>query len=129
MSTILSNLGVHVFSPGRDITGETTALVVERTFLAISGPRTGGGNLAVATAGTGARAFGVAKWSTVTVGDLVGVARGGVVRVTTGAVALAAGVEVQSDANGKAVAKSTGIALGFTVDASAAGADALVALY
>jgi hypothetical protein len=128
MSTILNNLDVHIYEPGHNITAEATAPVSGKTFLGISGDRTMGGSLSVATAAAGGRVFGVAKWDATT-GQLVGVARGGVVRVITGAVALTAGVEVQSDAAGKAVVKSTGIAVGLTVAASAAGAEGQIALY
>jgi hypothetical protein len=128
MSTILSNLDVHVYAPGRDITGEATAAVTAKTFLAISGDRTMGGNIAVATAGAGARVFGVAKWDAAT-GQVVGVARAtGVVRVVAGA-AITAGVEVQSDAAGHAVPLSSGKPAGLAIATAASGADAQIALY
>jgi hypothetical protein len=128
MSTVLNNLDVHVYAPGRNITGEASAPVAAKTFLGIAGDRTMGGNLSVATATAGGRVFGVAAYDAAT-GQLVGVARGGVVRVITGAVALGAGVAVASDAAGHAVAAGSGIAAGFTVAASAIGADAQVALF
>jgi hypothetical protein len=127
MSTVLNNLDVHIYQPGFRLTGEASAPVSRATFLAISGDRTAGGNLSVATAGAGARVFGVAAWDAAT-GQLVGVARGGVVRVICGAAPLAAGVEVQSDIAGLAVVLSTGTAAGYTVAAAAAGAEAQIAL-
>ncbi len=46
MSTTITN--ASVYDPGANITAEATATVTARTFLAISGSRTSGGNIAVA---------------------------------------------------------------------------------
>ncbi|MCW2685515.1 MAG: hypothetical protein JWR37_405 [Mycobacterium sp.] len=128
MSTVLNNLDVHAYAPGRNITGEAFAPVVAKTFLGIAGDRTMAGSISVATATAGGRVFGVAAFDAAA-GQLVGVARNGVVRVICGAAALAAGVDVQSDAAGKAVAVSSGKPAGYTIAAAAVGAEALVALF
>lgn len=84
---------VRVYAPGADITAEATATVTGRRFVRISGNRATGGNLSVAHATAAARAFGVARHDATT-GELVSIARGGVVKVTTGAV-IAAGADVE----------------------------------
>ncbi|SKH28710.1 Uncharacterised protein [Mycobacteroides abscessus subsp. massiliense] len=62
------------------------------------------------------------------VGQLVRVARGGVVKVTaTGAIA--AGAEVQVGANGTVTTKAAGIAVGYAVTGAADTFDAQIALY
>lgn len=126
MSTTLPN--VRVYEPGRDITAEVTAAPVTiKRFVKIAGNRTGAGNLAITTAGAGERAFGVAAGNAA-VGQLVRVARGGVVKVTaTGAIA--AGAEVQVGAGGTVTTKAAGIAVGYAVTGAADTFDAQIALY
>lgn len=123
MSTTIRN--VYVYRPGQDVTAVATADLTARRFIAISGDRSGG-NIAVAPAGAGVRVFGVAAEDAAT-GELVHVARGGVVKVRA-AGAIAAGVEVQAAAGGAAATKSTGIAVGIAVTGAADGADAEIAL-
>ena len=60
MSTTITN--PYSYSPGANITAEATADVTARRFVAISGSRTAAGNLAVAPAADGDRAFGVAAF-------------------------------------------------------------------
>lgn len=108
---------ISVYAPGVNVTGQATAAVTARRFTAISGNRTAKGNLAVATAAAGARAFGVAR-NDAAIGDLVDIVRGGVVRVDAGG-AITAGAEVEVGATGKAITKASGIAVGYVVTGAA----------
>jgi hypothetical protein len=127
MSTTITN--PSVYDPGADITGEATATVTARTFLAISGNRAAGGNISVAPATAAGRICGVAGNDAAT-GDLVTLVRGNsrVVRVTAGG-NIAAGAEVEVGANAKAVTKSSGVAVGYAITAAASGAFAEISLY
>lgn len=124
MSTPITN--PRVYSPGADLTAEATATVVARRFVRISGDRATAGNLSVAHATAAGRAFGVAKHDAAT-GELLGVARDGVVKVTT-AGAIAAGVDVEVGADGKAVTRTAGVVVGYAINGAASGADAEIAL-
>lgn len=125
MSTTINS--AYSYSPGANITAEATAAVAGRRFVKISGNRTAGGNLAVAPAAAGNRALGVAA-DDAAVGQLVHVARGGVVKVIA-AGAIAAGVDVQVGAGGAAATASTGTVVGFAVTGAADGAVAEIAFY
>lgn len=125
MSTTITN--VRVYEPGRDITAEATAAVTGKRFVAIPGNRTTGGNVAVAPAAAAGRVFGVARHDAA-VGELVSVARAGVVKVTASG-ALAAFAEVQVGANGTATALAAGVAVGYAITGAADAADAEIALY
>ncbi len=128
MSTIIgTNAGIY--DPGKDITGEATGTVTAKTFLAISGNRTSGGNIAVATATAAGRICGVAR-NDAGSGGLVTIARGNsrVVKVTAGG-AIAAFAEVEVGANGKAVTKASGVPVGYALTAAASAADAEISLY
>lgn len=128
MSTTLRSPFVYE-PPAHEITAEATAAVTERQLVAVSGNRTPGGNVAVAPAGAGARAFGVAVWTAAS-GQLVRIARGGVVKVTAGAAAINAGDPIASDTNGHAVtATGTAAVIGLAINGAAAGAVAEVAFY
>lgn len=116
----------RVYAPGADVTAEATAAVTARRFVGISGNRTADGSIAVAHATAAGRAFGVAKEDAAT-GDLLGVARDGVVKVTTGG-AIVAGAEVEVGAAGRAVTKTSGIAVGYAITAAANNTDAEIAL-
>ena len=124
MSTILPN--PRVYAPGADITAQATATVTARRFVAISGDRSADGNVSVAHATAGGRAFGVAK-DDATTGELFGVARDGVVKVRAGA-AIAAGADVEVGTSGQAITKTSGVAVGYAITAAASGADAEIAL-
>lgn len=124
MSTTIPN--PRVYSPGGDITAEATAAVTARRLVAISGNRASGGNLSVAHAAAGARAFGVAKHDAAT-GELVGIARDGVVLVTAGG-SIAAGAEVEVGSAGRVVTATTGKVVGYAVTGAATNADAEIAL-
>jgi hypothetical protein len=127
MSTTIAN--PSVYDPGKDITAEATAAVTARRFLAVSGNRTAGGNMAVAPAAAGGRTCGVAG-NDAAAGGLVRVVRGNsrVVRVTASG-AIAAGAEVQVGANGTAATKAAGIAVGYAITDAADAANAEISLY
>ncbi|QUD82092.1 DUF2190 family protein [Gordonia polyisoprenivorans] len=125
MSTTIPN--PRVYSPGADITAQATAAVTARRFVAISGNRADRGNVSVAHASAGGRVFGVAKADAAT-GELVGVARDGVVKVHTAA-AIAAFAEVEVGANGQAITKASGTAVGYAITGAASGTDAEIHLY
>jgi hypothetical protein len=111
MSTTIAN--VRVYEPGRDLTAQTTSAVTAKRFVKINGNRTSGGNLAVNTATAAGRILGVAATDAAS-GELVRVARGGVVKVT---------------ADGPAKALAAGVAVGFAITGAADGTDAEIALY
>ncbi|MHC9294181.1 DUF2190 family protein [Mycobacterium sp. LTG2003] len=127
MSTTLTN--PSVYAPGADITAQATAAVTARTFLAISGNRVSGGNIAVAPATAAGRVCGVAG-NDAAIGELVTVVRGNsrVVKVTAGA-NIAAGAEVEVGANARAVTKTSGVAVGYAITGAASGAVAEISLY
>jgi hypothetical protein len=88
----------------------TTALVRQRLV-----------NFAGGTCGAGARPLGVAN-TAYDIGEQAGVNTHGELLVEAGA-AIAVGAEVESDASGCAVTKSTGVAFGAARDAAAAAGD------
>lgn len=119
---------ISVYAPGANISGQATAAVTVRRFVSISGNRTaGGGNLAIAPAAAGTRAFGVAR-DDAAIGELVDVVRAGVVRVDA-ASGIAAGAEVEVGAAGKAITKASGIAVGYVLTGAASNGVAEVHLY
>ncbi len=124
MSTTLT--APYVYSPGQDITGMATAASTTLTAVAISGDRSAGtGNVSVAPAAAGSRAFGVAAWDAAA-GVLVRVARGGVVKVRAGG-AITAGDAIQVGAGGTAVTATTGIVVGQAIASAPNGGIAQVA--
>ncbi|MGV9827298.1 capsid cement protein [Gordonia sp. NPDC003429] len=125
MSTTLAN--PRVYAPGVDVTAAASAAVTARRFVAITGNRTATGSLSAAHATAAGRIVGVAK-EDATTGALFGVARGGVVKVTTSG-AVAAFAEVEVGANGTAVTKASGVAVGYALTGAASGADAEIHLY
>jgi hypothetical protein len=128
MSTTISGSGT-VYDPGQTITGQATAAVTAKRFLAVSGSRAAGGNVSVAPATAAGRTCGVAG-NDAAIGELVRVVRGNsrVVKVTASG-AIAAGAEVEVGAAGQAVTKAAGVAVGYAITAAASGADAEISLY
>ncbi|MSZ75516.1 MAG: DUF2190 domain-containing protein [Actinobacteria bacterium] len=110
----MTNEMYGIYEPGADITGHASAAVTGRRFLKVSGNRTDG-NVAVNHATAGGRAFGVSKYSADS-GKKVGVARGNsrVVQVDVVGTVAAFG-EVEVGANGTAIPKNAGVAVGFVV--------------
>jgi len=123
MSTTITS--PFIYAPGENITAEATGTVAVRKFVKISGSRTGAGNLAVTAAAAGDRAFGVAA-NDATAGQLVRVARGGVVKVIA-AGAIAAGAAVQVGTGGAVSTAAAGVVVGFAVTGAADGAIAEIA--
>ncbi|MBX7453404.1 DUF2190 family protein [Mycolicibacterium sp. 3033] len=125
MSTTIPN--PRVYAPGADITAEATAAVTARRFLAISGNRASGGNLSVAHATAAGRVFGVAVTDAAS-GDLVTVARDGVLKVDAGGT-IAAFAEVEVGTAGRVVTKASGIAVGYALTGASNNTVAEIALY
>ncbi len=129
----MTNPNVGVYEPGRDLTGRASTAVTGKRFLKITGDRASvGGNIAVAHADAGGRVCGVSKYDAA-VAAVIGVARGNsrvtFVATPPAGTALVAFAEVEVGAGGTAVARGTGIAVGYTVTGSAVGVDAEVSLY
>lgn len=124
----MANDNVGVYEPGVDLTGHCTAAVTGKRFVRISGDRTDG-NISVAHATAAGRVAGVSKYDGA-IGAKIAIARGNsrVTYVTAGG-AIAAFAEVEVGANGTAVTKAAGIAVGYAVTAAADGADAEISLY
>lgn len=112
-----ANICVPLFKSGeKDVTVRTTAAVVGKTFAAISAdiqsgpvittavlPTTyDGGNFQAATCGAGAKPDGVFAYDAAINTVVPIIRKGATVPVTSGA-AITAGVEVMSDAAGKAI--------------------------
>lgn len=124
----MANENVGVYEPGKDLSGRCSAAVTGKRFVKISGDRSGG-NIAVAHADAGGRVAGVSKFDAAN-GALVAIARGNsrVTFVNAGG-AIAAFAEVEVGTDGKAVTKTTGVAVGYAVTAATSGADAEISLY
>lgn len=124
----MANENIGVYEPGQDISGRCSAAVTGKRFLKISGNRAGG-NVAVAHADAGGRVCGVSGRDTAS-GALVNVKRGKdrVTFVTAGG-AIAAFAEVEVGANGVAITKASGVAVGYAVTAAVNGGDAEISLY
>ena len=118
---------IQIYSPGQVITAQATAPVVQSTFVAVSGNRTSGGNIAAATATAAGVVLGVADHDA-KAGELFTVHRAGVVRVVAGG-AIAAGAQVEVGAAGKAVTLAAGKAVGYAITGAASAALAEIALY
>ena len=129
----MANEAISFYEPGRNITAVTSAAVTGKRFLAITGNRSTvastNGNITVAHAAAAGRICGVSQ-ADANVGQLVGVVRGNsrVVPVTAAA-AITAFQEVEVGANGQAVPRATGVAVGYAITAAALGADAQISLY
>lgn len=125
MSTVLST--PFVYAPGQDIPGVATAAITSRQFVKVSADRDSGtGNVSVAPAAAGDRPLGVAAWNAAT-GQIVRIARGGVLKVTAGG-AITAGDPIAVGANGAAVtASGTAVVVGQAIASAQNGAVAQVA--
>ncbi len=122
----MQNACQPLYTEGRNITGRASAAVTGKRFVAISGNGTEGVP-SVAHATAASQIFGVAGYDAASGGTLP-VIRKGVVPVKT-AGAISAGDEVEVGANGQAVTKSAGVAVGVALFDAASGADAFIALY
>lgn len=134
----LRNDVIPFMEPATAITAQVGAAVTGKRFVKISADRQAGpalnnsstgGNIVVAPCTAAAKAFGVAARDAAT-GDKVKVfVQNVIVPVTCGAVALVAGVEVESDASGQAVVLASGRPCGQVMANCAIGADAQILLY
>lgn len=124
----MANEMIDVYNPGTDITGRAQAAVTGCRFLKIAGNRSGG-NISVNHATAAGRVCGVSKYDAA-VGEIVGVARGKdrVVRVLASGVIAAFG-EVEVGANGVAVAKTAGVAVGYALTGATDATLAEISLY
>lgn len=119
---------IDVYAPGQDITAVAATEVTAKRFVKIAGNRSGG-NVSVAQADAAGRICGVAR-DDAAAGALLAVARGNsrVVRVRAAA-AISAGAEVEVGADGQAVPRTAGVAVGYAVTAATTGTDAEISLY
>lgn len=126
------------YEPATALTAHVGSAVTGKRFVAISADRqagpalntsSAGGNVVVAPCGAGVKAHGVAARDQATGGKVKVYIQNCVVPVTCGAVALVAGVEVQSDATGQAIVLAGGRACGRVLANCAIGADAQILLY
>lgn len=111
----MSPISTAFYDPGDDLTGKATAAITGRRFVNVTAAKDPGslglandvlgGNIPVAHVGVaGQKPLGVADQDQAVVGGKVGIMRGHkVVEVESGAAAVA-GVEVMSDATGRAIA-------------------------
>lgn len=110
----MTNENTGVYEPGADLSCHATAAVTGCRFVKISGNRTNG-LIAVNHATAAGRAFGVSKYDAAS-GKPVGVFRGNSRVVFVDVVGtVAAFGEVEVGANGTAVPKSSGVAVGYAV--------------
>lgn len=138
------NTILALFEPADDISAAVTAAVTAGKFVKISGnpqagplldvssptsPLSGGNLLQVAACVAGDKAFGVTKWDTVAVGDVVGLFTGNQIVPMVAGAAIAAGQEVQSDLNGLPIPLAAGKANGLAVSGGAGGATVFIQLY
>jgi hypothetical protein len=121
------NPAVPFYDDASVISCQAAAAITGKRFVAGSGNTTDG-RPRVATAGAGARVFGVAGGDTIA-NDGVTVYRGSTqaVPVTAGA-ALTAWQDVESDAAGRAVPLTTGVRAGTVTEDCANGGDAKIFL-
>jgi hypothetical protein len=129
---------IPYYTPGDAISAYVTTAVTGKRFVKISGNRqagpalntsTTGGNVSINHATAAGRIFGVAKYDGA-VGDIIPVEKtsGSIVPVTAEG-AIAAFAEVEVGTAGKAVTKTSGVAVGYVVSAAADTEDAQVVLY
>lgn len=138
MAIAKQNECIPYYTPGDAISAYVTTAVTGKRFVKISGNRqagpalntsTSGGNVSINHATAAGRIFGVAKYDGA-VGDVIPVEKtpGSIVPVTASG-AIAAFEEVEVGTAGVAVAKASGVAVGYAVSAAADGTDAQICLY
>lgn len=114
------------------VTAQATAAVTGKRFVSVSGaanPSTGA-LTGVTHTGAGLRALGVAARDAASGARLPVELRPGTIVPVTCSAAVAAGAEVEAAAGGKAVTKTSGVALGLAVSTtSAADTDVFVKLF
>lgn len=124
----MANETKPLFRPGAEVTALTTAAVTGKRFVGVSATRdTVTGLVKVAHATGGTKPFGVAA-ADIASGKPGLVQRGGILFVTAGG-AITAGAAIEVDNVGRAVTRSTGVAVGVALETVAgAGLDVLVSL-
>lgn len=124
----MANENIGIYEPGQDVSGRPTTAVVGKRFVKISGNRSSG-NIAIAPADAAGKAFGVAGRDAA-IGEVVRVMRGNsrVLLVNAGS-NIAAGADVEVGSDGKAVTKTSGVAVGYAVTEATSGGDAEISLY
>lgn len=123
----MANEAKPLFRPGQEVTALTTADVTGKTFVKITATRDATTGLVKVGPGTaGSNAFGVAS-ADIASGATGSILRGGLVFVTAGG-SITAGARVEVGANGKAVAFSSGIAVGTACETGSSDVDCLIAL-
>lgn len=116
-----------LFRPGQDVTALTTGAVTGKTFVGVSATRDATtGLVKVATCTAAAKAFGVASRD-IGSGEIGTIHRGGVLFVTAGG-SITAGAQVEVGSGGKAVALSSGVAVGHALETGSNNNDVLIAL-
>lgn len=123
-------VAVPFYEPGTDITATADGeAVIGKRFVIISDDQNADGTLAVTHAAAAGRIAGVSDRSAADGGRL-GVMRapGRVVPVLASA-AIAAFAEVEVAADGKAVTKTAGVAVGYAITAALINTDAKISLY
>jgi hypothetical protein len=123
----VANECVPLFRPGGDVTANTTAAVVGKTFVDISATRSAvTGLVQVATATAAGRVFGVASLDAASGTRLVVIRnKGAIVPVTAGGT-IAFGAAVEVGTAGKAVTLASGVAVGRAVEAGTNGNDVFI---
>ena len=126
----MANECIPLYRPGEDVTCQTTAAVVGKTFVDISATRdTTTGLIKVATATAAGRALGVASYDA-PINGRVSVQRGkGVILPVTAGGAIAAGAQVEVGASGRAVTLAAGVAVGRAIETGTNGNDVFIELY
>lgn len=140
----MANDCIPIFESADRITGQASAAIGGKRFLKVSGNKTSslvpsgsaqvgssdpteGGNYQFAQCVAGEASLGVSTWDAA-IGEKVGAIREGIVPVVIGTGGVTAGQLVQADANGAAVAVSTGRVLGMAMTAGSAGQDGEILL-
>lgn len=122
-----TNVCVPFFKPGQDVTGYLTANLGGKTLVAaVAGGR--GGQPHIGLPAAGAAVLGVLGHDGVT-GQYVHVNVGGVVPVLAGTGGVTEGTQVETDAAGRVVPRTTGVAVGYCVAGATAGNAAAIKLY
>ena len=130
----MANESIPLFRPGQDISATASAAVVGKRFVAWTGgllPLTSPKTLPTAAHATAAgQVAGVSSYDAPTIGSRFAIQRGSglVVTVTAGG-NFAALSEVEVGANGKAVVKGAGVAVGRALSAGSTDTDCFVELY
>lgn len=123
----MANEAKPLFRPGQDVTALTTADVIGKRFVGVSATRDATtGLVKVAHATAAGKAFGVAGYD-IASGKFGTIHRGGILFVTAGG-AITAGAQVEVGSDGKAVALSSGVAVGQALETGSNNNDVLIAL-